>query len=414
MHKDVTEFAVSNHATNGSALVNPASSLASTQDSLFELARNGMASRTVQIKSPEPGNFQPQVERVLVIDDDPMVLEYLLAVIRQEGYSAEGITDARHFKAWIEELQPDVVITDYRMPFLNGFEVLCQVREFSPQTPVVMLTGHADLDQAVEAMRLGACDYVAKPIQPSRLIASIHVAAKWKSQQEYKRMKEEVSSLRQQVQDLTDDAMHALVAALDAREKETNHHSLRVSRYCSYLAKQLGISGDDLVMIERGALLHDIGKIGIPDSILLKPAALDNEEWRIVRQHPEIGFSIVGDLQWLAGGELIVRHHHERYDGNGYPHQMRGDNIPFGARMFSVIDTLDALTSDRPYRKARPFHVAIAEIQRCSGTQFDPQIVEAFVKIPVEKWNELAAPLNHQIAVAPITLNHLCAKAGGG
>ena len=179
--------------------------------------------------------------------------------------------------------------------------------------------------------------------------------------------------------------------ALDAREHETNLHSLRVSAYCSHLAKLCQVSDADLEAIRRGSLLHDIGKIGIADNILLKPGPLTSDEWAIMRTHPEIGYRIVVGLKWLGGGDQIVLYHHEHFDGRGYPSGLAGEHIPIGARIFTVIDAFDALTTDRPYRNARPYAEALAEIIRCSGTQFDPAVVSAFRLVSEDTWRQIAS-----------------------
>ncbi len=339
------------------------------------------------------------VERVLVIDDEAGVLEFLLAAVRSAGYGAVGTSDPTQWEQLLSEFRPDLVITDYRMPECDGFQVLARVRAVAPSVAVVMLTGHAELDHAVEAMRRGACDYVAKPIDLNRLNTAIQTASSWRAARLNGVQDEEVARLRNQMRSLTEDALEALVAALDAREQETNHHSQRVSLYASYLASTMGLDGENLLVVQRGALLHDIGKIGVPDAILLKPSKLDDREWDVIRKHPLTGYDIVKGLQWLRGGEEIIRHHHERFDGKGYPDGLACSEIPLGARIFAVIDTFDAITSDRPYRKAGSVMQAYEEIRRCKGSQFDPDVADAFLQIDPVQWVDLAAELSHTIVV---------------
>ena len=181
----------------------------------------------------------------------------------------------------------------------------------------------------------------------------------------------------------------ALVAALDAREHETADHSQRVVRYTSAIARRLSIKDVELADISRGALLHDIGKVGVPDAILLKPGKLTPEEWVEMRKHPQIGFDILKSIPFLDVPAEIVLSHQERYDGNGYPRRLAQGNIHIGARIFAIADTLDAMTCDRPYRKGTTYEAARAEIARCSGSQFDPQCVEAFLSIPESELMEL-------------------------
>jgi HD-GYP domain-containing protein (c-di-GMP phosphodiesterase class II) len=184
-------------------------------------------------------------------------------------------------------------------------------------------------------------------------------------------------------------SLSALAAALETRDRETEGHSVRVTRYSRALGEALGLSDDELYALERGALLHDIGKIGVPDAILRKPGPLLSHEWEQMRQHPEIGSGMVGKIAFLAAALPVVRHHHERYDGAGYPDRLSGGHIPLEARIFALADTFDAMTSDRPYRAALTVEEAREEIKRCSGTQFDPIIVAAFLSLPIEHLREI-------------------------
>jgi len=183
--------------------------------------------------------------------------------------------------------------------------------------------------------------------------------------------------------------LEALVSALDFREHETQFHSKRVASYAVRLARELGVKDEELKYIYWGGLLHDIGKIGVSDSILLKPGSLTDEEWEEMKRHPEIGYRIIENIDFLGPAKDIVLYHHERWDGKGYPLGLSGENIPFYARIFSVIDALDAITTDRPYRKAQSFTKALQEIRRCSGTQFDPEVVKAFLRIPISEWKKI-------------------------
>lgn len=188
-----------------------------------------------------------------------------------------------------------------------------------------------------------------------------------------------------------DQTLEALVTALDARERETEQHTRRVVDYSMALAKKMGLSDDELIEIRRGALMHDIGKIGVPDAILQKPGPLTEEEWVVMRRHPEEGLRILQDITFFKGAIDIIGSHHEHYDGSGYPRGLAGKEIPLGARIFAVADAFDAITSDRPYRKAQPFKVAYEEMLRCRGTQFDPKVVDAFRSIDEEEWIVLRA-----------------------
>jgi putative nucleotidyltransferase with HDIG domain len=193
----------------------------------------------------------------------------------------------------------------------------------------------------------------------------------------------ELSQLNDRLSDSYEATLLALTHALDTRDEETEEHSQRVRRYTEMIARQLQVPQSDLDDILRGALLHDIGKIGVPDAILLKPGRLTEEETALMRKHPEIGYNMIAHIPFLSGAARVVLHHHESFDGRGYPSGLSGANIPLGARIFAIADTFDAMTSDRPYRRALPPTAATEEIARCSGAQFDPAIVAAFQKIPV-------------------------------
>jgi putative nucleotidyltransferase with HDIG domain len=189
-----------------------------------------------------------------------------------------------------------------------------------------------------------------------------------------------------------------MISALDYRDTETQWHSRRVSLFSRRLAQEVGLTGRELDVVEQGALLHDIGKIGVSDSILLKPGPLTPDEWVEMRKHPEFGFRMLAKMPYLHEASLIVLQHQERWDGKGYPQGLKGHDIVIGARIFCIADTVDAITSDRPYRKGRPMSVARAEIQRCAGTQFDPVLSEAFLAVPDSEWELIRAEVERMEA----------------
>jgi putative nucleotidyltransferase with HDIG domain len=197
----------------------------------------------------------------------------------------------------------------------------------------------------------------------------------------------EIRRVSEELRTSYDGTLEALVNALDARDQETKGHSIRVSRYMLDIAREMGVTegSQEWVDMQRGSLLHDVGKIGVSDSILLKPGKLTDEEWELMRKHPEIGYNMLSQVKFLQGPAELILAHHERWDGEGYPKGLHEDEIPLGARIFSVVDTFDSMTSDRPYRKALTTLEAMNEIMRCSGSQFDPIVVEAFLDI-YEQW----------------------------
>ena len=206
-----------------------------------------------------------------------------------------------------------------------------------------------------------------------------------------------VSAALDALQSTYDETLKALSSALDLRDNETEGHAQRVTRITARIAQEMGYTDDVLIEIVRGALLHDMGKIGIPDGILLKPDKLTDEEWTIMRTHAELGYQMIRNIRFLAGSAPIVRHHHERYDGRGYPAGLVGEDIPIGARIFAVADTFDAMTSDRPYRKALTYEASRDEILRCSGSQFDPKVVDAFCRIEADVWVAMRAEVERDI-----------------
>jgi putative nucleotidyltransferase with HDIG domain len=264
-------------------------------------------------------------------------------------------------------------------------------------------------------MRRGAFDYVTKPFNLSDVETAVHRGlrhqALLKANQQYEQHLEELVSLRTHELSLANvnlnttleklymnyrATLRALAAALEARDVETKGHSDRVVAYCLRLGKQLGLNDRELITLEHGALLHDIGKIGVPDAILLKRSALTEDEWNYMRRHVEYGSQILRGIDFLEGASRIVAQHHERFDGSGYPSRLDGELICQGARIFAVADAVDAITSDRPYRKARPFEAAADELIRCAGTHFDPDIVKAFTTVPIDVWRE-----TRQVATEP-------------
>jgi putative nucleotidyltransferase with HDIG domain len=331
--------------------------------------------------------------RVLIVDDDAAVREVLLAILRDEGYRAEvaaSADDALEHVAPPNE-EPDLVLSDLKMPGHDGVWLLEQLRKQVPDAAVVILTGYGDTESAVDCLRKGAMDYVLKPPRVTHLVRAIERAlarrrielARVRYQRRLeKRVKERTLELRQALSDVEaayESTLDALASALDAREQETAHHSQRVVRVTVAIAERMGVRGRELDDIARGALLHDIGKIGVPDAILLKEGPLTPDEWVVMRKHPEIGAEILRSVPYLTSAADIVLCHQERWDGKGYPRGLRAAEIPLGARVFMVADTFDAITNDRPYRRGASWEAARQEIARNAGTQFDPQVVTAFL-----------------------------------
>jgi putative nucleotidyltransferase with HDIG domain len=272
---------------------------------------------------------------------------------------------------------------------------------------VVMLTAVQDVHVVTNAFRHGAIDYLLKPFDRRQLLEVVERALEHgrlqKQNAVYRENLEQIvssrtSRLRATMHDLErsyDVTLEAMGAALDLRDAETEGHSRRVTAYTVALARELNLSADDLRTISRGAFLHDIGKIATPDAILLKPGSLSPEEREVMREHCVRGYEMISKIPFLREAAEIIYAHQECFDGSGYPRGLRGEEIPLGARIFAIADALDAMTSDRPYRRAIPFDQARLEIVRASGTQFDPYIVDVFVGMPKDIWSDLRAEVQH-------------------
>ncbi len=309
----------------------------------------------------------------------------------------------------------DLILSDIVMNGLDGMGLLERIREIQPDTPMVMVTAIHDVAVALSAMRKGAYDYLLKPFEKEQLLVTVRRALDYRRlvQQNsvYRHNLEQLVSartemLRQAMADLErsyDITLEALGDALDLKDAETEGHSRRVTAYTIALARHCGVELAQTRVIARGAFLHDIGKMAIPDAILLKPGALTPEETIVMREHCARGYQILRKIPFLEEAAEIVYSHQEFFDGNGYPRGLKGEEIPLGARIFSVADALDAITSDRPYRRARPYGAARKEIERCAGTQFDPTVVEVFLELPDSLWEDLRAEMTRHPRFSPLS-----------
>jgi putative nucleotidyltransferase with HDIG domain len=362
-------------------------------------------------------------ERVLVVDDEEAVRGIVAALLDRSGFAATTASGAEHALECLQaDPSIDLVMSDVMMPGVDGLTLLDRVVVDYPTTPVVMFTAVHDIHVATSAFRRGAVDYLLKPFERSQLLAVVGRAIEHgriqRQNSAYQENLEQIVSarsrkLRTAMQDLErsyDITLEAMGDALDLRDAETEGHSRRVTAYTTALAREMGLNAEELRIIARGAFLHDVGKIATPDRILLKPGKLDAEEMELMREHCERGYAIVNKIPFLREASEIVYAHQESFDGTGYPRGLKGEEIPLGARIFAIADTLDAITSDRPYRKGRSFTEAREEIKRCAGRQFDPAIVEVFLRIPPLRWSELRAEI---LRMAPSMVSStLCRPAG--
>lgn len=345
-------------------------------------------------------NTNPVEANVLIVDDEDMIRELLDSTLTREGYACYQAPNADDAYRIIRERTINLVICDIMMPGRSGVELLHDVKKISPDTAVLMVTAISDTETAMFCIHRGADDYIIKPFNIERVMLTVKNSLEKQRLTLENRAYQanlELKVLEQTKQILAtmyernrayEDTLTALIKALDAREKEVGSHSERVMAYTVLLAESIGVKEAERQVMARGAMLHDIGKIGISDNILLKPGKLDDAEWYEMRKHPQLGYDILSGIKYLAEPAEIILSHHERYDGTGYPNGLAGDRIPLGGRIFTLVDTLDAMTSDRPYRKALPFSAVTEEVKRFSGRQFDPAIVDVFLSIPQKRWEE--------------------------
>src|SRR5260221_13149972 len=349
-------------------------------------------------------------ERILVVDDEEAIREIVCSMLTNAGYHTRQASSG--LKA-LEVLHAggefELILSDLMMAEMDGIGLLERLKDSFPDLPVIMVTAVHDISVALAAIRNGAYDYLLKPFEREQMLAMVRRAL------EHRRLRLEnrayqsnleslvaarTEQLRQTMTDLErsyDITLEALGDALDLKDAETEGHSKRVTAFTIAIARAMGLSGDKIRVIARGAFLHDIGKMAIPDAILRKPGALTEAEVMIMREHCARGYHMLKKIPFLTDAAEIVYSHQEKYDGTGYPRSLRGDEIPLGARIFSVADTLDAITSDRPYRAAQSIAVAREEVERFSGRQLDPEVVRVLLDMPETIWEDLRKEINSQI-----------------
>src|SRR5438270_2746261 len=349
-------------------------------------------------------------DRILVVDDEEPIREIVSSMLASANYQCRQAASGLEALALLNSGEEfELMLSDLMMADLDGIGLLERTKEKFPDMPVVMVTAVHDISVALAAIRNGAYDYLLKPFEREQLLATVRRAL------ENRRLKMEnrayqtnletlvaarTDQLRKAMTDLErsyDVTLEALGDALDLKDAETEGHSKRVTAFTIAIARALGLPKEEISVIARGAFLHDIGKMAIPDHILRKPGKLTHDEMLIMREHCYRGYQMLRKIPFLSEACDIVYSHQEKFDGTGYPRGLRSDEIPLGARIFSLADTLDAITCDRPYRKAQSLEAARAEIKRCSGTQFDPDIVEVFLRMPDNIWEDLRREINDQI-----------------
>lgn len=343
--------------------------------------------------------------KILIVDDEPINIKIVQKYLREAGYAdVSGNTDSRTAIDTIRREKPDVVVLDIQMPHISGLNIL-EVMQGDlrlSQIPVLILTATADEETKTQALQLGATDFLSKPVKPTELAPRIRNALTVKTH--YDQMRAYSQTLEAEVVTRTDELvrareelLHVLACAAEYRDRETGNHVLRVGRYCGIIGRQLGFSGVRVEQLEQAAILHDVGKIGIPDGILLKPGKLEPEEIREIQRHCEYGVNILNagrsdsnrlffsrpkgveiDSPLLRMAARIAISHHEKWDGTGYPNGLAGEAIPIEGRITAVADVFDALSSERPYKKAFALDKCFEILREGRGQQFDPRVLDAF------------------------------------
>lgn len=321
--------------------------------------------------------------KIIVVDDEQGIVDSLSIFLKRSGYDFTGLTNPLEAIERVRNEHFDMMILDFMMDPIHGDEVVEEIRKFNKDLYIILLTGHKDLAPPLETIkRLEIQGYCEKSDKFDQLLLLIESGIKSIEQMNtIKTINKQLHDKNEELERAYLDTIGILRQTVEAKDPYTRGHSDRVSEYSVLIGKKLGLDEKTLHILKIGGLFHDIGKIGIPDSILLKESKLSDEEYSQIKNHPMIGVHMLGDAAIFTDILPIVKHHHERYDGRGYPSQLVGDDIPYVARIAAVADTFDAMTSKRSYRDSLPIDVVRAEIERCSGTQFDPNIAKVFLDI---------------------------------
>ena len=317
-----------------------------------------------------------QQRRILIVDDDDWIRDILERILIRHHYQVFTAPSAEIAWEMLRFAPFDLIISDMMMSGMNGLDLITRVSQAYPHIPIILITAHSDTDLMRMAIRCGAADFLAKPfsIEDIPLVIERNL--------ERHAIRSAVSKQHEDAVGFT--SVKVLAAAIDAKEPFTAQHSRRVTRLAMTLGRSLQINTDELRSLGLAAQVHDVGKIGIPDHVLNKPGKLTDGEWELVRKHPEKGAEIVGQVKQLSYVADVVKHHHERVDGGGYPDALRGDNIPLLSRIISVVDAYEVMTADRVYRKHLTREEACHRLVEAAGSQFDTAVVNTFLSIPPE------------------------------
>ncbi len=367
------------------------------------------AGNTLDRRQAACSDSLPGPPRILIVDDEQLIGELLSRRLSDSGYWCETAPDGSSALQKLREDEFDLLMTDIMMPGIPGVDLMTEARRTCPDIAIILVTSVLDLEVAVEALKHGAYDYITKPFDLEQVLISVARALERRrllleSRVRRQTLEVEVASRTRQLRDALEviqqnyhSTLQALGTALDSRESESVGHSLRVAKYAVRLGRQMGLSQAQLRVIEQAAVLHDFGKIGIPDALLRNRGALMPDEETVVRRHPEIGYRILSGIKHLREAATVIRYHQERYDGSGSPGKFCGRQIPLGARIFAVAYTLDALTSDRPGTAGMSVNEARETIRSAAGAALDPELVELFLQVPPEEWELLRQEVDENL-----------------
>ncbi len=329
--------------------------------------------------------------KIIAVDDEEGIVDSLSIFLKRSGYNFTGVTDPIEAIEKVKTEHYDLMLLDFIMTPIHGDQVVEEIRKFNKELYILLLTGHKDLAPPLETIRrLDIQGYCEKSDKFDQLLLLIESGIKSIAQMnEIKKINEELSETNEKLEEAYLSTIQTLRYTVEAKDTYTRGHSDRVSQYSVLIGKHLGLSEKELHDLEIGGLFHDIGKIGIPDSILRKESKLTDDEYSEIKNHPAIGAHILSSATIFQDIIPIVKHHHERYDGNGYPGKLKGEEIPYLARIAAIADTFDAMTSKRSYRDSLPMDVVISEFERCRGTQFDPNLDDVFLDILKNHYDEI-------------------------
>ena len=329
--------------------------------------------------------------KIIVVDDEEGIIDSLSIFLKRSGYQFTGVTDPREAIERVKNEHFDLMLLDFIMTPFHGDQVVEEIRKFNKELYILLLTGHKDLAPPLETIRrLDIQGYCEKSDKFDQLLLLIESGIKSIEQMnQIKKINAELSQTYEQLERAYLDSIQTLRYTVEAKDPYTRGHSDRVAQYSVLIGKHLGLPDEDLRTLEIGGLFHDIGKIGVPDTILRKESKLTDDEYSEIKNHPSIGVHILSSATIFQNIIPIVKHHHERYDGKGYPGRLKGEEIPYFARITALADTFDAMTSKRSYRDALSLDVVIAEFERCKGSQFDPELDDVFLDILKNHYDEI-------------------------